>query len=200
MMAVSAGADHIAELLPPTLQIASNNAPNLCVVSGPEPDVEAFRESLEAAKIGCRHLHTSHAFHSAMMDPMIEPLREAIAKIKLRAPLKAVCLDSFGTSYHRRGDNRSMLIGPIIRGQRCSFPRRSRYLKEQGYDLFLECGPRSTLCSLARKQFTPDHPCMAIPSLADTAENDTEWVSFAICPGRTLAERRVDRLGCFLCA
>ncbi|MGO9368192.1 MAG: amino acid adenylation domain-containing protein, partial [Terriglobales bacterium] len=64
MMAVSSGADSIAKTLPVTLQIASNNAPGLCVVSGPEADVVRFQKQLEAENIVCRHLHTSHAFHS----------------------------------------------------------------------------------------------------------------------------------------
>src|SRR5208282_689034 len=76
MMAVSGRADSVAELLPVAIQIASDNAPNLCVVSGPEADVRAFHELLEEKKIACRRLHTSHAFHSAMIDPIVEPLRE----------------------------------------------------------------------------------------------------------------------------
>ena len=182
MMAVSAGADFIAELLPAALQIASNNAPNLCVVSGPGADVEAFQELLEAKKIACRHLHTSHAFHSAMMDPMIEPLREAIAKIKLRAPLKP-----FVSTVSGRPITAAETTDPSYWAHHSrttvQFSKAVSYLKEQGYDLFLECGPRSTLCSLARKQFTPDHPCAAIPTLADTAENDAEWGSLLFALG-----------------
>jgi len=66
MMAVSASAESIAKILPATLQLASNNAPALCVVSGPDADVVQFQKQLEAENIVCRHLHTSHAFHSAM--------------------------------------------------------------------------------------------------------------------------------------
>ena len=88
MMAVRSSAESISKILPPALQIASNNAPNLCVVSGPSADCEQIPDELEAKEIVCRILHTSHAFHSAMIDPIIEPLREAIAKITLRAPQK----------------------------------------------------------------------------------------------------------------
>jgi acyl transferase domain-containing protein len=44
MMAVSGSADSIAKILPAALQIASNNAPALCVVSGPEADVGQFQK------------------------------------------------------------------------------------------------------------------------------------------------------------
>ena len=174
MIAVSSSADSIEKLLPAKLQIASNNAPNLCVVSGPEPDIRIFQKQLESQGIVCHHLHTSHAFHSAMVDPIIEPLREAIGKIALHAPAKRfistvtgqpiTAAETTNPAYWARHARSTVEFGKAI-----------HHLKEQGYDLFLECGPRSTMCSLARKQFTPDHPCTAIPSLADTAENNTEW-------------------------
>ena len=69
MMAVNASSEAVVKVLPPTLQIASNNAPNLCVVSGPETEVVQLQKQLETDGIVCRQLHTSHAFHSAMMDP-----------------------------------------------------------------------------------------------------------------------------------
>ena len=116
-----------------------------------------------------------------MIDPIIEPLREAIAKIKLRAPAKPfvstvtglpiTAAETTDPAYWARHARSTVEFGKAI-----------LHLKEQGYDLFLECGPRSTMCSLARQQFTPEHPCTAIPTLADTAENDAEWetVLFAL--------------------
>ena len=181
MIAVNSSAESIETLLPAALQIASNNAPNLCVVSGPEAAINAFQKQLESQGIVCHHLHTSHAFHSAMVDPIIEPLREAIAQITLRAPAKPfistvtgkliTAAETTDPAYWARHARSTVEFGKAIHN-----------LKEHGYDLFLECGPRSTMCSLARKQFTPDHPCTAIPSLPDTADNNAEWetVLFAL--------------------
>ena len=69
------------------------------------------RSNSKRENIVCRHLHTSHAFHSAMMDPMVEPLREAVAKIQLRPPAEALCLDGHGTPHHRRRSHRSRVLG-----------------------------------------------------------------------------------------
>jgi amino acid adenylation domain-containing protein len=189
MLAVSSGADSIAKVLPGTLQIASDNAPRLCVVSGPEVDVSQFHKQLESENIVSRHLHTSHAFHSAMMDPMVESLREAVARIRLRAPMKpfvstvtgrpitaAEATDPAYWSNHARATVR--------------FSKAIHYLKEEGFDLFLECGPRSTLCSLVRQHFTASQPCTAIPSLADTPENNAEWATMLFALG-TLWEHGV---------
>jgi amino acid adenylation domain-containing protein len=182
MMAVSNSAESVAKTLPRTLQIASNNAPTLCVVSGPEADVALFQKQLEAENIVCRHLHTSHAFHSAMMDPMVEPLRVAIAKIQLRPPAKP-----FVSTVTGRDITAAETTDPAYWAHHAratvEFSRAIQYVKEQGHDLFLECGPRSTLCSLARKQFTPDHPCTAIPTLGDTHENNTEWATLLFALG-----------------
>ena len=116
-----------------------------------------------------------------MVDPIIEPLREAIAQITLRAPAKPfistvtgefiTAAETTDPAYWARHARSTVEFGKAIHN-----------LKEHGYDLFLECGPRSTMCSLARKQFTPDHPCTAIPSPPDTADNDAKWetVLFAL--------------------
>ena len=182
MMAVNMSAESVAAILPPTLQIASNNAPNLCVVSGPELSVGEFQQQLKSEDIVCHHLHTSHAFHSAMVDPIIEPLREAIAKIHLRAPQKPfistvtgrpiTAVETTDPAYWARHARSTVEFGIAI-----------QYLKEQGHDLFLECGPRSTMCSLTRKQFTPERPCIAIPTLGDTADNNAEWETLLFALG-----------------
>lgn len=54
-----------------TVAIAAINTPESCVVAGPFDDLEAFEEKLDADDVGYRRLNTSHAFHSAMMDPML---------------------------------------------------------------------------------------------------------------------------------
>ena len=187
MMAVSASADSIAKILPSTLQIASNNAPALCVVSGPEADVAQFQKQLEAENLGaekmvCRLLHTSHAFHSAMMDPMVEPLREAVAKVQLRAPAKPFVSTVTGRPITAEEATDPSYWANHARAT-VEFSKAIQCLKDEGYELFLECGPRSTLCSLARQQFTPGRPCTAIPTFADTHENNTEWATLLFALG-----------------
>ena len=182
MMAVNAGAASISKSLPPTLQIASNNAPALCVVSGPEGDVVQFQKQLEAGKTVCRHLHTSHAFHSAMMDPVVEPLREAVEKIQLQPPAKP-----FVSTVTGRPITADEATDPAYWAHHAratvEFSKAIQYLKDQGNDLFLECGPRSTLCSLVRQHFTPAHPATAIPTFADTHESNTEWATLLFAMG-----------------
>jgi iturin family lipopeptide synthetase A len=71
---------------PLALAIAAINAPNLCVVSGPHEAIAALDAQLKARDIGARPLHTSHAFHSPMMDPVIAPFTERLRQVELREP------------------------------------------------------------------------------------------------------------------
>src|SRR6267142_1866025 len=54
--------------LPDALAVAAVNGPSLCVVAGSHEAVEALEKRLEAREAMTRRLHTSHAFHSPMMD------------------------------------------------------------------------------------------------------------------------------------
>ncbi|MEM9247226.1 MAG: amino acid adenylation domain-containing protein [Pseudomonadota bacterium] len=68
------------------LDLAARNAETMQVVAGPVSEIAALEERLADASIPARRLHTSHAFHSRMMDPVVEGLRPLCADIALRAP------------------------------------------------------------------------------------------------------------------
>jgi acyl transferase domain-containing protein len=68
------------------LSLAAVNAPNLCVISGSDEAIARINEELTEKGVECRHLHTSHAFHSPMMDGAIAPFTQEIAKVKLNPP------------------------------------------------------------------------------------------------------------------
>ena len=182
MLAVNRSAESIAKILPATLQIASDNAPSLCVVSGPENLVNDFRAQLEAQEVICRQLHTSHAFHSAMMDPIVEPLRAAISNIKLHSPEKSFISTVTGLPITVQEATDPNYWAGHARA-RVEFTKSTQYLKEHGYDLFVECGPRSTMCALVRQQFSADRPCVAIPSFGETSENNSEWDTLLFAMG-----------------
>ncbi|MGL5794535.1 MAG: type I polyketide synthase, partial [Waterburya sp.] len=94
MLAVSLSETEIKELLNNELSLAAVNAPNLCVISGSDESITGINKELTEKGIECRHLHTSHAFHSSMMDSAIAgsvakpiaPFTQEIAKVKLNLP------------------------------------------------------------------------------------------------------------------
>ncbi len=86
MLAVRLPEVEVAPLLSAELCIAAINGPALCVVAGPFDAVATLEAALAARTVVTRRLHTSHAFHSSMVDPVIEPLRRQLSGIKLCAP------------------------------------------------------------------------------------------------------------------
>ena len=75
---LAAGAEELA--------VAAVNAPGLCVVSGPLEAVEKFEQLLASQQMASRRLKTSHAFHSAMMDAVVDPFAAQVKSVTLRAP------------------------------------------------------------------------------------------------------------------
>ena len=68
------------------LSIAALNSPTLSVVAGPFEDLERLERLLDRHGAVHRRLHTSHAFHSSMMDPIIQPFTDAVRHIELKVP------------------------------------------------------------------------------------------------------------------
>lgn len=86
MLAVTLPEELLLPMLPEGLDIAAVNAPGLCVVSGPDGEVEEFRRALTRQGIGTYPLRTSHAFHSRMMDPVLDAFGERVSKVKFSPP------------------------------------------------------------------------------------------------------------------
>jgi amino acid adenylation domain-containing protein len=86
MLAVRLPESDVLPLLTPSLNLAAVNGPGLCVVAGPFAGVDELERSLTARGVATRRLHTSHAFHSAMVEPVVEPLRRCLREMALSAP------------------------------------------------------------------------------------------------------------------
>src|SRR5262249_10462458 len=68
------------------LALAAINAEGQCVVSGPEDSIARLEKNLSARFIKWHRLRVSHAFHSAMMDPILEPFTKFVAEFELSKP------------------------------------------------------------------------------------------------------------------
>lgn len=86
MLSVRKDAETISAMLSGSLSLAAINSPTLCVVAGPTAEITAFSGQLEAQGIANKQLFTSHAFHSQMMDPILEDFRKEVASVTLSAP------------------------------------------------------------------------------------------------------------------
>lgn len=87
MMAVALPEEQVLPLLGAELSLAAVNGPRMCVVGGPTEAVLDLERLLLAQDIACQRLQTTHAFHTALMSPLIEPLTELVASLQLHVPL-----------------------------------------------------------------------------------------------------------------
>ena len=86
MLSVRESDSKITDLLTGQLSIAAVNSPKLCLVAGPHEELKAFADQLETHEIAFKLLPTSHAFHSSMMDPIVEDFKKIVSQVALSAP------------------------------------------------------------------------------------------------------------------
>jgi amino acid adenylation domain-containing protein len=151
MLSVRLPAAELQARLHGAATIASDNAPNLCVVAGPSEEIAALAQELEAAGVVCRRLHTSHAFHSPMMDPVVLPFQELVGQVSLSAPRLPIASTVTGTWL-----TEAEACDPGYWARQLRQPVRFRAalatLAEDPSRVLLEVGPRGTLATLARQQ------------------------------------------------
>ncbi|RYZ23352.1 MAG: type I polyketide synthase, partial [Sphingobacteriales bacterium] len=86
MMMVRTDAETLGRILPAGLSVAAVNSRQALVVAGATDLINAFSETLSQANIGSRVLVTSHAFHSAMMLPALEPFLALLQNTTMSVP------------------------------------------------------------------------------------------------------------------
>ncbi|MGW5355761.1 SDR family NAD(P)-dependent oxidoreductase [Streptomyces sp. NPDC004031] len=88
MATVNAGAEELAATLAdhPGLSVAAFNTPVNTVLSGPAEQIAAAVEEWKEQGRKARVLQVSHAFHSPLMDPVLEPFTQAITHLDFHTP------------------------------------------------------------------------------------------------------------------
>src|SRR5260370_13720801 len=86
MLSVRLPESEIRARLNSHVAIAAINAPSLCVVSGPFDALDALETELKNEGVVTRRLVTSHAFHSPMMDPILDEVSPCVAQLPLLSP------------------------------------------------------------------------------------------------------------------
>ena len=165
MVAVFAAEDQVAERiadLASEISIAAINAPQQTVISGSHAGIDKAVARLEADGVRCSRLTVSHAFHSPLMEPMLEPFRRVAEEIAYSPPEFDVISNVSGQIA---GDE--ILTADYwcrhIR-QPVRFVDSVRCLMEAAPGIVLEAGPKPVLTALG-KSCAPDAPSVWLPSL-----------------------------------
>ncbi|MBN8232598.1 amino acid adenylation domain-containing protein, partial [Corallococcus macrosporus] len=171
MSAVPLSEETLTPLLGADLALAAVNAPGRCVVAGPTQAVEAFERTLEARGQKARRLHTSHAFHSAMMDPILEPFTRAVRAVKLQAPQVEVLSNLTGAPLTAAEATDPAYWARHLRGA-VRFSQGVRALLSRQDLVALEVGPGNALTTFALQHPERAPGVVVAPTLPHALERE----------------------------
>jgi acyl transferase domain-containing protein len=162
------------------VELAAINGPRQCVVSGSSMAIERLEAFLATQKVQTRQLHTSHAFHSASMEPALPILEEAMAGIALAEPSIPFLSNVTGTWITASEATDPHYWAQQLR-ETVQFSAGLQQLQANQQILLLEVGPGQTLSSLARQQ-TKNEERVIISSLRHPQQvrNDNEGMLNAL--------------------
>jgi acyl transferase domain-containing protein/NADP-dependent 3-hydroxy acid dehydrogenase YdfG/acyl carrier protein len=150
MMAVPLPEQEVRAFLNGKLSLAAVNAANLCVVSGPSDAVHELESELTNKGLAGQRLHTSHAFHSEMMQPVLDSFVEHFKSVRLQAPQIPYVSNLTGTWITATEATDPNYWARHLR-QTVRFAEGLEQLLA-GEGILLEVGPGQTLCTLVKQQ------------------------------------------------
>jgi acyl carrier protein len=157
------------------------------VLAGSDDCIARVQARLEAAGIACRALHTSHAFHSAMMDPVVEPFLAFVRTVTLHPP-RIPIVSTVTAQPLRDADATDPAYWARHLRATVQFSGALQRAIADGGNLFIEVGPRSTLANLAVQHFAKaGAPCAAVALLGEAPEPESEILGLATALGRIWA-------------
>ncbi len=194
MLSVDLPEAEIAPELQGGLALAAVNGPGFCVVAGPDEEIALLERRLAARGAVARRLHTSHAFHSAQMEPVLRPFAERVARVALRAPAIPYLSNLTGTwitagqatdpAYWVRHLRETVRFGPGLERLLADAP--------EGLTL-LEVGPGRALGELARPLIAPRLGHDVVASMRHPREEEADGAVLLRSLGRLwLAGAEID--------
>jgi acyl transferase domain-containing protein/acyl carrier protein len=131
------------------VSVAVVNGPKLSVLSGPLEMVEQLEKELGNRGLSSQRLATSHAFHSPMMDGVVERFIHEVRKVKLSAPVLPYISNVTGTWITEAEATDPKYWGKHMR-QTVRFSEGLEEILKKEEQVLLEVGPGRTLSSLAK--------------------------------------------------
>jgi len=151
MVAVPLPEPDVLSLAGGRLDLAAVNGPGLCVLSGPDEIVKSLVEELKAKGVEASVLRTSHAFHSRMMDPILEVFADTVRKAEPKPPTIPFVSNPSGTWIAPEQATDPLYWARHLR-ETVRFSEGLAALLAGDGHVLLEVGPGQTLSGLARLQ------------------------------------------------
>ncbi|MBG1270232.1 type I polyketide synthase [Nostoc sp. WHI] len=175
MLAVSLPAADVQLLLNPEFSLAASNAPSLSVVSGTTEAIANLQNHLNSQGIVCRLLHTSHAFHSQMMNPIIEEFTEQVRKVNLKSPEIPFISNVTGTWITATEATNPNYWARHL-WQTVQFNDGVQELLKDAAKIWLEVGPNRTLSTLVKQHSVEQQVVFGSSRHPQESQSDVEFL------------------------
>ena len=182
MLSIPLAETDILPLLNEDLSLATKNTPSSCVVSGTDRAVDALAEYFDTQEIKCRRLHTSHAFHSPMMESILQKFTDEVRKITLSPPQIPYISNITGTWILAEATEATYWARHLRETVR--FADGVAALKQQPEQILLEVGPGRTLSTLFKQQSAQETDQVVLSSLRHPKEEQSDQAFLLTTLGR----------------
>jgi len=173
MLGVRQPENQLLKILPPEISLAGINSPTDCTVSGPTLAIEKFAQQLKANGIQARNLHTSHAFHSAMMEPILDTYTSKVREIPLQRP-KIPYISNVTGNWITAGDAANPSYWATHLRAPVRFTQGAKELLKKPQTIFIEIGPGNTLTTFINAHITTGQDNLAINLIRHPKEQETD--------------------------
>jgi acyl transferase domain-containing protein len=153
MTAVLDSAENILQILgdlPPDLVLANHNSPKQTVISGADTAVAAAQAKLEAAKVRCKRLPVSAAFHSPLVAEAQQPLHDVLSGTPWQQPNVPVIANATAQAYPANATGAKALLTSQVAAP-VRFVECIEKLYAEGARTFVEIGPGRVLSGLTSR-------------------------------------------------
>jgi acyl transferase domain-containing protein/acyl carrier protein len=150
MLAVAADADAVQPYLDGEVTLAAANSAQACVVAGTPAAIARLVEHLTAQGVPCQRLHTSHAFHSPLMDAVVAPFQARVQQCRLQPPQLPFLSNQSGTWITPAQATDPAYWAQHLR-QPVQFAANLTTVLADPTRVLLEVGPGQSLSTLARQ-------------------------------------------------
>ncbi|BBX96268.1 hypothetical protein MLAC_15620 [Mycobacterium lacus] len=171
MVAVAAREDEVAPLVTEGVSIAAVNGPNAVVISGADAPVAAVADRLAQQGRRVHRLPVSHAFHSALMDPMLVEFSRLLAGVSAAEPRIALVSNLTGQLAGPGYGSAQYWVEHVRQPVR--FADGVRAAESLGAGVFVEVGPGGGLSAAVEQSLTAEQAVSVVTLAKDRPEAES---------------------------
>ena len=141
--AIGAGAERVTPVLEgpdyPGVALSHDNAPNQCIVCGPDDEIDRLMKQLRKQNVLCQALPFRSGFHTPMLEPYLGPILEASSRFELHEPSVPVWSATIAAPFPDDAERvRELFVRHLVEPVR--FRQMIEAMYEDGYRVFVQTG------------------------------------------------------------